>query len=63
MFPPEIIPHLADPIRFAQVMWPTEGQGRVVFYDKQVEIIYSVEECPETFVVAGNQLGKGCTPH
>lgn len=59
MFPSEIIPHLADPIRFAQVMWPNTEKGKgVVFYDKQVEIIRSVEDTPETFVVAGNQLGK-----
>lgn len=34
-------------------MWPNAK-----FYDKQVEIIYSVEETPVTCVTAGNKLGK-----
>lgn len=42
-----------DPIEFANVMFP-----RVYFYKEQRDIIYSVRDNPETYVVAGNQLGK-----
>jgi hypothetical protein len=42
-----------DPIAVQRLWWPS-----VRWYDKQIEIIYSVEECPETVVVAGNKLGK-----
>lgn len=42
-----------DPLEFASINWPD-----VRFYNKQKEIIYSVEENPETFVQAGNMLGK-----
>jgi len=44
---------LRDPIRWGKYFWP-----QVDFYDKQREIIYSVEENDETFVPAGNMLGK-----
>lgn len=42
-----------DPLRFKKLMWPD-----VIFYDKQIEIIYSVIENDETVVPAGNMLGK-----
>src|SRR6516162_7686299 len=41
------------PFAFGLEFWP-----EVTFYDKQVETIISVENNPETFVTAGNQLGK-----
>lgn len=55
-----------DPIALKELYWPSEpyvdfkGQQQrgVRFYDKQIELIYSVEECPETVCVAGNKLGK-----
>ncbi len=37
-------------------MWP-----HVTFYDKEWEIIYSVEDNDETYVPAGNMLGKDYT--
>jgi phage terminase large subunit len=43
----------ADPIALAKLLWPD-----VHFYDKQREVIYSVAENDETFVTAGNMLGK-----
>lgn len=43
----------ADPIELAKVLWPD-----VKFYKQQREVIYSVVENVETFVVAGNMLGK-----
>lgn len=42
-----------DPMALAMVLWPSK---RV--YDKQQEIVYSVEYNRETYVVAGNGLGK-----
>lgn len=42
-----------DPILLAQLLWP-----EVTFYKEQREIIYSVVENDETFVTAGNMLGK-----
>jgi hypothetical protein len=42
-----------DPLEFCAELWPD-----VRFYNKQVEIIYSVEENDETIVHAGNMLGK-----
>lgn len=53
MFPPELLPYMADPFSFSKVMWPANQ-----FYTKQVEMIRSVDDNPETVVVAGNQLGK-----
>ena len=44
---------LRDPLKLAAFLWP-----EAVFYDKQREIIQSVETDDETYVVAGNQLGK-----
>lgn len=54
--PPEIAREIADPIRFGKFMWPD-----AMFYRKQRSIIYSVEHNPETYVVAGNKLGKDYT--
>jgi hypothetical protein len=42
-----------DPIKFAREFWPDNR-----FYKEQQEIIYSTVEDDETFVVAGNMLGK-----
>lgn len=42
-----------DPIAFANILWP-----EVSFYQEQEDIIYSVKDNDETFVVAGNMLGK-----
>lgn len=49
----KLISAATDPIVFAKLFWP-----HVFFYDKQIEVIKSVEENDETFVVAGNMLGK-----
>lgn len=42
-----------DPMKFARVVWP-----QYTFYREQQEIIYSVVYNDETFVPAGNKLGK-----
>lgn len=42
-----------DPLKVHADLWPDER-----LYDKQAEIVVSVEENVETVVVAGNQLGK-----
>ncbi len=44
---------VVDPIKFQRELWPG-----VRFYREQEEVIYSVVYNDETFVVAGNQLGK-----
>lgn len=44
---------LQDPLVLAKVLWP-----QFSFYNKQREIIRSVWENDETFVPAGNMLGK-----
>lgn len=44
---------LADPIKLGRLLWPD-----VAFYRQQREIVYSVEENDETYVPAGNMLGK-----
>lgn len=41
-----------DPLALQQLLWP-----RVYFYSKQREMIYSVRDNFETYVVAGNKLG------
>lgn len=43
----------ADPIRLQAALWPTRR-----FYREQVDIVYSVWEDDETWVSAGNKLGK-----
>ena len=45
-----------DPIQFKEMGWP-----QAKFYDKQLDMIYSVRDNNETIVVAGNQLGKDYT--
>lgn len=42
-----------DPFKLARLCWP-----HITFYSKQREIIRSIEENDETFVSAGNMLGK-----
>ena len=42
-----------DPLRMASILWP-----HITFYREQKEIIYSVRDNDETFVSAGNMLGK-----
>lgn len=42
-----------NPLAFAKIMWP-----KVKFYNKQREVIESVRDNYETFVPAGNMLGK-----
>jgi phage terminase large subunit len=42
-----------DPFKLAKLCWP-----HITFYVKQREIIRSIEENDETFVSAGNMLGK-----
>jgi phage terminase large subunit len=44
---------LEDPLEFAKILWP-----HLTFYDKQCEVIRSLMDNDETFVVAGNMLGK-----
>lgn len=48
----EVLNAVRDPIRFARWLWPN-----VDFFDKQQDIIRSVEADDETYCVAGNQLG------
>lgn len=50
---PELRSLLQDPIKFKNLCWPD-----LKFYDKQVEIVYSVRDNDETIVPAGNMLGK-----
>ena len=42
-----------DPLKFVNTLWP-----HITLYDKQRQIMYSVAENDETFVPAGNALGK-----
>lgn len=44
---------VVDPVKFIAEMWP-----HVTLYDKQRQILYSVNENDETVVPAGNMLGK-----
>jgi hypothetical protein len=44
---------ILDPLDFRDLLWPD-----VRFYKQQREIIYSVRDNKETFVPAGNMLGK-----
>lgn len=46
-------PQVADPLALAKRLWPD-----VTFYREQREIIYSVVNNDETYVRAGNMLGK-----
>ncbi len=47
------VPRVIDPMEFAAKLWPD-----VTFYDKQDEICSSVRDNDETYVPAGNMLGK-----
>lgn len=47
------LPHLINPIQFGRALWP-----HIYFYDKQREVILSVRDNDETYVPAGNMLGK-----
>lgn len=47
------LPRIIDPMKLAGLLWPA-----LIFYDKQREVIYSVRDNDETFVPAGNMLGK-----
>lgn len=49
----EVARRLRDPLLFSKWLWP-----EVEFYREQREVIYSVRDNDETFVVAGNMLGK-----
>ena len=42
-----------DPVKFVALCWPD-----ITLYDKQREVLYSVRDNDETFVPAGNALGK-----
>lgn len=44
---------VVDPIKFIKLLWP-----HISLYDKQKEILYSMSDNDETFVPAGNMLGK-----
>jgi hypothetical protein len=64
---PYINPNVArtlppDPQKFARLFWP-RGFSQIdgepyYFYDKQWDIVYSVEDTYETIVPAGKMLGK-----
>lgn len=45
--------NLIDPLRFIELCWP-----EIRLYDKQAEILYSLQDAKETYVPAGNGLGK-----
>lgn len=44
---------ITDPMQFKAILWP-----QVQFYRQQIDIIQSIRDSKETYVVAGNQLGK-----
>lgn len=46
-------PNIRCPLKLQRTMWPGTR-----FYDKQIEIVTSVRESKETWVHAGNMLGK-----
>lgn len=46
-------PGVIDPLKWQRLMWP-----HINFYDKQRQIIYSVDQNDETVSPAGNMLGK-----
>lgn len=47
---------LKDPLILARVLWP-----KLRLYDREREMVYSVEHNRETVAVAGNMLGKSIT--
>lgn len=50
---PEVLSQIRCPLRFHKLLWPDTD-----FYDKQREVVLSVRDSAETYVHAGNQLGK-----
>jgi len=48
--------YVPDPVKFGRILWPD-----VKFYDREVEILYSLVDNDETVCVAGNMLGKDYT--
>lgn len=50
------IPEWMDPIAWAKPLWP-----HVEFHGPQIDMIYGVRDSMETYVVAGNKLGKDFT--
>jgi hypothetical protein len=52
-----IVDRFRDPLVFARRFW---GDS-LVFYKKQVDLLYSVRDNDETVCVAGNMLGS-CPP-
>jgi hypothetical protein len=48
-----LLANLKDPVKFGKCFWP-----HVTFYREQIDIIRSVESNIETYVKAGNMLGK-----
>ena len=51
--PDELMEVFRDPVKFTGLFWP-----KIRLYDKQVDIMNSVRDNDETFVPAGNKLGK-----
>lgn len=49
----EIVTLCDDPLKLIEACWP-----KIVLYDKQVEILYSIRDNRETVVPAANMLGK-----
>lgn len=49
----QLIPYTRDPFAYLRMMWPS-----VENYDRQREIVDSVRWNDETYVTAGNKLGK-----
>ena len=41
-----------NPLKYAQMQWPS-----LIIYRQQQLVVESVNDNPETYVVAGNQLG------
>ena len=44
---------LKDPLKLGRILWPQYD-----FYNKQRQVIYSVQQNDETHVPAGNMLGR-----
>lgn len=50
---PDDVDFALEPLLFAELCWPD-----IIFYPEQIEIIESVRDDDETYVKAGNALGK-----
>lgn len=50
---PDDLKKLSDPLLLAKVLWPN-----VKIYSKQRQVLKSLQDNDETYVVAGNMLGK-----